>query len=189
MNKRRSIIPILIAALLAMTAPAWGDELSNQDIERFIASMKQLRTMDDEFNALDDSADDENPMANSDHLMSEGLAKLKGHDLYNRVDSIVRDHGFASAEAWSRVGDRVLDAYVALQVKNQSGQVQQQMDEALRSINENPQLTPAQKEQMRAMMTQSMASMKSFADAPKADMDAIRPYKSQLDAVMDNNRQ
>lgn len=184
MAMRSSITTVLMAALLMMATSVWADELSNQEIEQFIASMEKLQTMDEEFQAFEADDEDKSQMPDTDHLVSEGLARLRGNKLYDKVDSIVRDYGFDNAEAWSQTGDRVLDAYIALQMKGKSGSAQSQMDKALREMDENSQMTPAQKEQMRAMMAQSMASMKSFAEAPPEDMAAVKPYQDRLDQVM-----
>jgi hypothetical protein len=189
MTMRPSIVTLLTAALLMVATSVWADDLSNQEIEQFIASMEKLQTMDDEFTALEEKDNDESQMPDTNHLVSEGLAQLRGDKLYDKVDSIARDHGFDNAEAWSQTGDRILNAYIALQMSSQPGSAQREMDKAMQAINENPQLTPAQKEQMRAMMTQSMATMKSFSEAPPEDMAAVKPYQKQLNQVMEYDKQ
>lgn len=106
-----------------------------------------------------------------------------GHPDYDRALAILRRHGFANEAEWSAVVPRVVSAYVALRMAGQRPELDRKVREALAEIENNPDLTPEQKQRMRQMLAQSMATADAMGSAPPADQAAVRPFVDELDAL------
>lgn len=178
--------PVLLLLLLSMTATTLRAEaLTDLQIESFIASMNELQTMEADFEAAAPELESGGPasMPRLDTLMSDAVSRMKGHVLYDQVEIVVQQHGFEGVEQWGRIGDRILNAYVARQMGAQSQDVRKEMEAALAQIENNPNMTEAQKQQMRAMMGGAVSSVEAMAEAPQEDIRAIEPYMNEIDAT------
>jgi hypothetical protein len=105
---------------------------------------------------------------------------MKGHELYDDLAKAVRSHGFSSPEQWGETGDRIFRAWSALEMGQQSGQMNQEMAKAMEEINNNPHMSEAQKQQMRDMMGGAKSMMDHASSAPEADKRAVRPHMEAL---------
>ena len=122
-------------------------------------------------------------MPDLSRVFSSSLEQMKGHQMYGRLEDIVQQHGFASAETWGKAGDRIFQAWSALEMGEHSGQMNQEMAKAMEQINNNPNMSEAQKQQMRAMMGGATSAMEQAANAPEADKRAVQPFIDELRAV------
>ncbi len=179
--------PLLLLLLLSLGATTLRAEaLTDLQIEAFIASMKELQTMEADFEAAAPEMEQDDPasLPRLDTLISDAVTRMEGHVLYDQVDQVVQQHGFEGVEQWSRIGDRILNAYVARQMGAQSKEVRQEMQQALAEIENNPNMTEAQKEQMRSMLAGAVSSVEAMTDVPQEDVRAIEPYMNQLNRTL-----
>ncbi|MBC7326393.1 MAG: hypothetical protein H5T99_13950, partial [Moorella sp. (in: Bacteria)] len=139
--------------------------------------------LEPEFEDLDNEMDNGGTTPDFSRLFSDSLSQLKGRDSYSRLEDIARNHGFNSLEEWASTGDRVFQAWMAIEMEQQNPAAQQEMNAALAEVENNPNMTAEQKTQMRAMMQSAMGAMESASNAPAADIAAVRPHLDALRAM------
>jgi hypothetical protein len=180
MSKAIALFAATAFLLFALGLHAGQPALTDDQIRRYVASLQDLEELGDRidedeldpaFDAEDGQVDLESMMKNP---MSSAVAALEGHEAYGDFTRIVSRHGFATPQQWGEVGDRVVRAYMTLQMEREQPRVQEEMKQALREIENNPHMSAAQKEQMRTMLEQSMAGMKAMTGAPREDVEAVR---------------
>ncbi len=106
--KTRIFIRCLLAAFfltVVMGGYVHASSLKDADIKNFIASMKEIQDIEEEYDDLDDFIDDENlseeDMEMPENPMSESIEALRGHEIYGRIEGIARDHGFSDVTHWA----------------------------------------------------------------------------------------
>ena len=97
-----------------------------------------------------------------------------------QLEDLVQDHGFGSLEEWAATGDRIFQAWMAIEMAEQKPAARQEMEAALAEMENSPHMTAEQKAQMRAMMEGAMGAMQSASNAPAADIEAVRPHVEAL---------
>ncbi|AZR40948.1 hypothetical protein [Marinobacter salarius] len=185
-----ALVPLLLLLLLAPFA-AQAETLTDQTIRSFISSLEALQGMEDEYDDLTDDLapeEDDGEALDMSRLFSSSVEQMEGHDLYNELEAVVKQHGFSDAEQWGRTGDRIFQAWSAIEMGEQSGQMNQEMAKAMEEINNNPHMSEAQKQQMRDMMGGAMSAMETASNAPEADKRALRPHLDALRAATDSDR-
>ena len=174
---------VFIAAILAAGAQAAA--LTDEKVRNFIASWDELQEIGKEYDDLDDLDeeagiyDEEEMAAMPERPMSHAIEKMRGHEIYNRVDSTVQGYGFSNINEWGEVGDRVIKAFFSLQIEEDSHGMRAEMEQAMREIEESP-MPEAQKEQMKQRMRSQMEAVEAMADAPEEDIEAVRPHMEEL---------
>jgi hypothetical protein len=93
----------------------------------------------------------------------------------------MRRHGFADAEHWSRVGDRVYRAYLTLAMERAASDARAEMQRALSEAERNPQISDEERRAMREMMAGSMARMTEFAQSSDADKAVVAAHMKLLE--------
>lgn len=182
-------IRVFLIAILLFAANSYADTLSARTINSFISSLDELSAMENEFASLtrdlDGSADrgEELAIPDFEHVLSAALEEMQGHPAYNKLAGVVKRHGFSSAEQWTQAGDRIFHAWMALEMDTQGAAINQEIKNALTALNSNSDLSPAQKEQMKAMLGGAAAAMQQVSSAPKADMHAVKPHVNALRAA------
>ena len=187
-----ALVPLLLLLLLAPFA-AQAETLTDQTIRSFISSLETLQGMESEFDEMTEDFPAEKgerggEMPDMSRIFSSSIERMKGHDLYNRLEDVVEQHGFANPESWAKTGDRIFQARSALEMGEQSNTMNQEMAKAMEEINNNPHMSEAQKQQMRDMMGGAMSAMETASNAPEADKRALRPHLDALRAATDSDR-
>lgn len=172
---------MLLFAGFALQASA--STLSDAQVRAFIASMPDIQALGERYPDLEDVDDDDDDidMANP---MSSGIAKLRGHEAYGPLTQIVKRHGFSSPEQWGQVGDRVIRALLAITMDESPSSSKAEMAEALKQIDENPNLSAEHKDELKKMMSGGMQMMQSVSEVPPADIKTVRPHLAELQRVM-----
>jgi len=179
---RTAVITTLFTLLALFSAGAQAQSLSDQTISSFIDSLKAAEQLEPEFEDLSNDMDSQNDGTRPDfsRIFSDSLKELEGHQAYGQLEDLVQDHGFGSLEEWAATGDRIFQAWMAIEMEQQSPAAQQEMSAAMAEIENNPNMTAQQKAQMRAMMEGAMGAMQSASNAPPADIKAVRPHVDAL---------
>ncbi|MCD1646578.1 hypothetical protein A8B84_06190 [Marinobacter sp. EhC06] len=177
-----AVITTLFALLALFSAGTQAQGLSDQTISSFIDSLKAAEQLEPEFEDLSDDMDSQNDgtMPDFSRIFSDSLKELEGHQAYGQLEDLVQDHGFGSLEEWAATGDRIFQAWMAIEMEQQNPAARQEMDAAMAEIENNPNMTAEQKAQMRAMMQSAMGAMESASNAPPADVEAVRPHVEAL---------
>lgn len=185
----KALHPLLLTltCLLAFSPlAAHAEALTDQTIRSFISSLEALQGMEDEFEELTDDLGAEEgtaEMPDMSRIFSSSVEKIKGHDMHDRLEDVVQQHGFSGTEQWGKTGDRIFHAWSALEMGEQSGQMNQEMARAMAEIDNNPNMSEAQKQQMREMMGGAMSVFEQAANAPEADKRAVQPHREALRAA------
>ena len=176
------ILTVFFFLLTLLPAQSQADTLSDQRVASFIESVQAAQTLAPEFEELERQMDSQNESAMPDfsRIVSESLEQMKGHEAYGRLEDVVQDHGFDSLESWGATGDRVFQAWMAIEMAEQKPAARQEMEAALAEMENSPHMTAEQKAQMRAMMEGAMGAMQSASNAPAADIEAVRPHVEAL---------
>jgi hypothetical protein len=102
----------------------------------------------------------------------------------DKAMAILRRHGFETVETWTLVTQQVVNAYIAVKMADQQPDIEAEMARARAEI-EASNMSPEQKQQMLAMMEQSMASVRSMADASDEDVATVKRVLPELDAYFE----
>lgn len=186
MIRARSFFLTVTLSLLFATGGAAADRLTDEKIRAFINTLEQAETLEgdlDQLNAEQPGSGNPSDMPDFSTLFSDSVNNMRGHEAYDRMEDIVEDNGFDSMEEWGATGDRVFRAWMAIEMESQHPQMSREMAAAMEEINNNPNLSEAQKEQMRSMMGGASAAMESARQAPEADKQAVRPHAQALRSV------
>ncbi len=184
----------LLLLSLALAPLAHSENLTEDDVTSFIASMEAMQPLIDKhqdfIESIEDPADNEREVDFA-RMMSSMVDEVKGHEMYDDLDDLVDDFGFSSPEAWARKGDRIVSTWFAIEMEAQPDMAPDmaEMERAIAEMENNPDMPEAAKAQMREMMEQMMATVGSAAraaeDVSEADKRAVRPHVERLKAVME----
>ncbi|EON92247.1 hypothetical protein MARLIPOL_11511 [Marinobacter lipolyticus SM19] len=189
MKHTLSLCLTLVVTLLFTTSTLAADRLTNEKVRAFISTLQEAETLDDDFDQLNEQmpgSGNPSEMPDFSSIFSDSVNQMRGHEAYNRMEGIVKENGFDSMEEWGATGDRVFQAWMAIEMEDQHPQMARKMAAAMDEINNNPNLSEAQKEQMRAMMGGATAAMESARQAPESDKQAVRPHMQALRAVTES---
>lgn len=186
MKRALSLCLAMALTLLFTTSPVAADSLTDEKVRAFISTLQEAETLEGDFDQLNEEmpgSGNPSEMPDFSSIFSDSVTKMRGHEAYNRMEDIVEDNGFDSMEEWGATGDRVFQAWMAIEMENQHPEMVREMAGAMDEINNNPHLTEAQKEQMRAMMGSATSALESASKAPEADKQAVRPHMEALESV------
>lgn len=189
MIRARSLCLTVALSLLFAASGAAADSLTDEKIRAFINTLEEAETLEgdlDQLNEEQPGSGNPSDMPDFSSIFSDSVNKMRGHEAYDRMEDIVEDNGFDSMEEWGATGDRVFRAWMAIEMESQHPQMAREMAAAMEEINNNPNLSEAQKEQMRSMMGGATAAMESARQAPEADKQAVRPHMQTLRAVTES---
>ncbi|WP_286221475.1 hypothetical protein [Marinobacter apostichopi] len=184
----RALVPVLMALLALGSGPASSAEaLTGAQVQSFLASLNAAQALEPELEAIQDEMEASTMEGNTEapdfaRIFSETVRNMEGQPVYDRLEDIVQEHGFSDLQQWSQTGDRIFQAWMAIELQEQNPQAQQEIAEAMAEIENSPHMTETQKAQMRAMMEGAMGAMESAKNAPPADIEAIRPHLDELRA-------
>jgi hypothetical protein len=183
MSRLQPILFSMICFFVLTPLAAQAETLTDQTVLSFINSLEAMQGMEDEYDDLPDelaTQEDDLGMEQMSRIFSSSVESMKGHPLYNDLAQVVSNYGFSSPEQWGETGDRILRAWSAIEMGQQSGGMNQEMAKAMEEIDNNPNISEAQKQQMREMMGGAQSMMDNASSAPEADKQAVRPH---LDAL------
>lgn len=191
MNSAPSFGLALALALIFSASGLAAQPLTDDKVRAFVTTLKEAETLEEDFDDLNEDlsqAGQDGASPDFSSIFSDAVAQMRGHEAYERMESIVTDNGFDSMEDWGATGDRVFQAWMAVEMEQQHPEMAREMAAAMEEINNNPHLSEAQKEQMRSMMGGATAAMESARNAPEADKQAVRPHMNELRSVTGGDR-
>ena len=170
MNTPRLILllPLLFFLYLATAQAA---ALTEAQVLGTIGALKELEETFGQAGNGDAARTDLGTFASSQSDMDKAMA-------------ILRRHGFETVETWTLVTQQVVNAYIAVKMADQQPDIEAEMARARAEI-ESSNMSPEQKRQMLAMMEQSMASVRSMADASDEDVATVKRVLPELDAYFE----
>jgi len=177
-----------LAVMVSVGASA-AEPITGTEIKGFISSFPELKALA-ERRRIDFEKGGNQPQGRgreSFSPFSQGIGKLRQAGAYGEATLIVRRHGFSSMESWAGTADRILRAYIALDMQGHQPRMAAGMENARSMIMNNPHMTPDQKAQALASIGASMRNYQQMQDASAEDKAAVAPYRTRLDAAFDRS--
>ncbi len=184
----KRLLPALMGALLVVTAGAVASEnkpLTDDQAKRFVDTLPALDRLGEELREegkTDKLEIATQPKSGEEFTpYSNAVAALKTEHPadYAKLGAAVKPHGF-SADEWGHVGDRVIIAYLALEMEKQdprSAAMMEGMDASMLDM-----VPPEMRDQLAA----TFAMMETVKNAPADDKAVVAKIKPQLDEYMGN---
>ncbi len=107
------------------------------------------------------------------------VAATRAAGLTDQVQAVIAPYGFQSLESWGALGDRVMAAYMAMNLEQ--SHASQMIRKQLAKLDKDTSIPAEQKQAMRKQMEGMERMMQSFASAPKADIEAVRPLAKRFE--------
>ena len=167
------LLSIFVAQPALGQTPAPGVALTPARVETVIAAYPLMRA---ELEELDTGFDDS---ADADSVASSLQALALAGGVNAALNSAAVENGFADFMDWVTITQAVFLAHAFAQ----NGGMDAQVQEALDSIDSQPGLTAAQKEQMKAMILQSMGVVDQMRP-PDENVAAVGPYHDQIELML-----
>lgn len=167
-------------------APAHAYALSGPTVEAFIASVKEIHKIGDDYEGkpleegLDEDEEDELDFSNVYSTLVRELDEEP--PLKRKISATARRHGFSNLTEWARTGDQVFSAFMAMGLEGQPAMDEAGIESYLASMEE-AQLPEADMQEMRRTMASLLEANRKLRQVPKADIAAVRPYVDELMAI------
>ncbi len=185
-SSAQSLAALLFAGVLAIAGTGSASALDSDAVERFTASMEALHAYEDEnpFD-LDEPEEPEEFVQVMRAPMSSQLDQMRDHEAFGDVQRIVGEHGFADVESWAVTGDRVLRAFTALEIEEETPDLRAELEQTRAQIQEAPGMSQEQRDMALKMIEQTMVPMMEVLDdVPQEDRDAVAPHRSRIADVL-----
>jgi hypothetical protein len=145
--------------------------LTPASIQKVLASFTRLRG---EFKDYKPSGDAQDMQA----YMGANEAALK------KGESIVREAGFKDWSDWYANFAKVMQTYMAYKMLEAGKVNQAQIDQQMKALENDQNLTAEQKQMAKNMMGMATMYTQMAASVPEADLKTIKPFAAQLEQVM-----
>ena len=181
--RQMTVVLALILSLVSFSAHA--EKLTDNTIRSFITTLEKAQALESEFEDLNNKENIES--IDLSKIFSSSVERLKGEDAYDRLEDLVQDNGFNNLDEWAATGDRIYSAWMAIEMADQSPELNQEMKSAMAELENNPNMSDQQKAQMRSMMEAALGVTQMANEAPPADIKAVRPHVKALKTITDNS--
>ena len=170
----------LAALLFSLASVAQEMPLTDNLIDRYIQSLKNMEPLSDRINAEDTQG-----AATMAKLWLEGETSaitqhLKTKDYYAELENVVKESGFDSTADWVETAQRITQAYMALELGGQGEEVAAHMEASLQQIRDNEYLDDAQKDALIQQLKASQVHLSHLNNVSSADQAAVKPHLEKL---------
>lgn len=181
---RKNLLPLVAAVALSLGLAATGPAraqmpmtvtLDGPTVEAVIASYADIKAEAEALSAQYGGMD-----GGGDNISAFGALLAYG-DVKSRLDGVVQGHGFADFQTWVAAFSSVATAYAFSQGQGAAGE----MEQALASIRDNPDLTEQQKQMMIQQIQASMGVMAAM-QPPQENIDAVAAHGAEIEAMLED---
>lgn len=145
--------------------------LSADSVRKVIASFGPLREEFQDFAPSGDGGD-------MQHYMKSNEAAFK------KGEAIVREAGFKDWADWGAHFAKVMRTYMAYNMQRSSKVSQAQLENQMRAVQGNPNLSPEQKKAALDMMGMATMYNEMAAGVPEKDLKTLEPFIGQLEQTL-----
>ncbi|MDG1709263.1 MAG: hypothetical protein P8H03_10905 [Emcibacteraceae bacterium] len=170
--------------------------LESNQIERYLSSLVKIKTLINSINNGTLSSEEESLTAYNPSLdpsstpITDSLEHIRKHSSFNSFEKNVLSSGFSSIEQWANVGDDVMMAYSAFQLKKNQEEQGQNLDEIkadlngqLNKIENNKFISPHQKKILIEKIQNSIALLNDPNYIDHVNIKIISPFIARLNLV------
>ena len=186
-SARASLLAFGLVLGLAAMQPAFAAAptdapLTAKEVKMALATTQELRPLHEKFGPqiAEYAKTVKQPQPSDDHCKL--TPEVKGAPGFSEMEKVVKRNGFANGEAYCRVMDRLIRAYMAVRVEEQAPLLEQKLQEARAQIEADPNMKPEEKEQLLARLTEHPA-IRAARAVPAADKQVVAEFRPQLDAA------
>lgn len=169
--------------------------LNNTDVENYLSSLPLLDALAENYEQdIKDQTEEItpppiDPSDISRTPVTDNLAFIENHPTFDEFKNIISTAGFASADQWANVGDKIMMAYSAYQLKNPAIQatanlniIKNKLIENLESIKKNQYISTQQKEMLINKIQNSMELINDPNYIDSENISIISPYIARLNS-------
>lgn len=169
--------------------------LNNTDVENYLSSLPLLDALAENYEQdIKDQTEEItpppiDPSDISRTPVTDNLAFIEKHPTFDEFKNIISTAGFASADQWANVGDKIMMAYSAYQLKNPAIQatanlniIKNKLIENLESIKKNQYISTQQKEMLINKIQNSMELINDPNYIDSENISIISPYIARLNS-------
>ena len=112
----------------------------------------------------------------------------EANEIMNKVNSIVRKHGYADYSDFLLKTATIALTYSSIRIDRESAGAQPEFEEAIKEIKSSPHYTPEQKEQMISALKQSSQTMQTMSNemATPGNIAVVTPFVDQIEAALED---
>lgn len=165
---------LLISTNLAMAAG-----LTDKQVKNYLASVPDALVLGDKYNQEQKNIDPMRPLSSGLELMG------KTSSSYKELSALAKKHQFENAEEWADVGDRVMQAYIALQSDIDLDGMRTNYNQAVKSITADPKMSEAAKQGTLKGMEKGYLRNVKIVTSAQPDLPAVKSNITAIDAVFD----
>lgn len=188
MNALRTFL-VATGFLVAFGASA-SDKLTTDTIDRWLEAMPAVESWAEKNNI------DEQEIAAGEDGVPDFVGAIEELESGREgLENIASEHGFDGAIDWAETSNRITRAFLALEMSQQDTDmeaVQRQMKQRMAQIENNDQMSDAQKQQMRqqmeAMQKSLLVAKKMTENVPEADQQAVAKRRDALKDFYENQQ-
>lgn len=159
--------------------------LTDKNVENYIASLKALDTLDADEEEFDGWFDAINEEDDAPITMTEVIKRSKDAPVFTEVEKIVKQNGFNNIEQWASTADQVNAAYMRLLMGDPEA-VDQELAEVQAELDEMPGLSAEQKQAILAMANEAAEVVNTMTkDVSDTDLEVVKRHLKALDEVLD----
>ena len=169
--------------LFCISLPSLAKDLTQSNVGSFIGAMNDFKnTNDPAIKALNDKTQfnpKESIALSKDgqlNVYQNAIQQEIPNDSRTAMKKLVKNNGFSSLEQWAQISDRILAAYLQLNLNKQGG------------LNQIPELTPEIRQalppQMLAQIEQITKMAKAVENAPVKDVALVKANYAQIEQVL-----
>ena len=134
----------------------------------------------------------ENNITNAEMIDYDNPFDLEGSmanaaNRHEEIQDIISSYGFASSDQWANTGSRIIDAYGAVLLDENSEQsyddVQRELNEQLAILDQDSSLDANQQAMIREQIETIQAVMERMMASSEGDRAAVRSHRDLLDPV------
>ncbi len=171
---------IALSFLLLQTTLVYAvDDLKSEQVKAYIDSAPEFRQWSQQHQAQLSESQKKAATELKEEATEEQLIQrtLEISGLEKEMNAMVQAKGFKDAAEYGRITGKILRAFMALRMAEESAF--EKMSQGIAQL-EQAEMPPEQKQQMLAMMKSRMAQLKEMSTSSKADQDVVRPFLPQL---------
>lgn len=171
---------LMLCCLLVWGTAATAQGLTQDEAERFIDSLPEATTLGQQLQESDKAEQFSQVMTPSKdkpyapYTRGAAFMKVQTPELYRTMQKIATKHGFDNVETWARTGDRVMAAFMAIEVEK--------MPEASRRTAEQmtPEMLDAMPSNVRARLEGTMAMLAMTETVSEHDLTLMRKLAPRM---------
>ncbi|HPF46028.1 MAG: hypothetical protein KDF58_09975 [Alphaproteobacteria bacterium] len=198
--KKQPLQKILILALFFLNiSPSFAQDILNRDeIEKYLKAMPQIRQLAETYEKNIDDEQKISPELDETSSVSmtpltDSLDEIKSLPTYEDFLKIIKNIGFNSPEEWASVGDRMMMAYSAFQLKNPPNQsspdlskLKETLADDLENLKKNQFISSEQKQFLVNKLQKSIAMLNDPNYINSPNIPVIAPYVERLSSLLRN---